>query len=86
MYNYRHYVKNHKKVPIKVLAHNIFRRTVVMHDSVSSRITSILLDIIAVERSGNIIDRDVIRQILTMLVELGIDGKFVSIVIIIIVL
>ncbi len=74
MYMDRNYVKSHKKDDTKTMGHKIFRDTIVNREMIGDRVKQILLDMVASERNGNIIDRDLIRSILTMLNDLGIDG------------
>ena len=74
MYMDRTYVSQHKKTPIYKLSLQIFRDVIIYHSSVRDRIRSILLENIMNERNGYLIDRDLMKTTLAMLVDLGVDG------------
>lgn len=74
MYLDRTYVIQHKKVTVYNMSLQIFRDVVTYHPSVRDRLRAILLDSISVERNGCLIDRDLMKTVLAMLVDLGVDG------------
>jgi hypothetical protein len=55
----------------------IFREVVAWHPQVRERLKTILLDNIHKERIGQLIDQDLMRNVLSMHVDLGIDGTSV---------
>lgn len=74
MYMDRTYVIQHKKVPVYRMSLQIFRDIVTYHPSVRDRLRAILLESIASERNGYIIDRSLMKSALAMFVDLGVDG------------
>lgn len=74
MYLNRTYVVQHKKVTIYNMSLQIFRDVITYHTSIRERMRTILLDNILSERNGYLIDRDLMRNVLAMLVDLGVDG------------
>ena len=74
MYMDRTYVSQHKKTPIYKLSLQIFRDEIIYHAGVRDRLRSILLENILNERNGYLIDRDLMKTTLAMLVDLGVDG------------
>jgi cullin 3 len=74
MYMDRTYVTQHKKVPVYNMSLQVFREVIAYHTEVRERMRAILLGNIAQERAGFIIDRDIMKEILAMLVDLGVDG------------
>ena len=74
MYMERTYVPSNKKVPIYILGLQIFRNVIIHHTQVRDRLRQILLDNIGSERNGCIIDRSLMKSILSMLSELGVEG------------
>ena len=77
MYLDRTYVDQHKKVTVYKMSLQIFRDVVAYHPSVRERLRSILLDSISMERNGYLIDRDLMKSVLAMLVDIGVDGTSV---------
>ena len=74
MYMDRAYCTPRKKAPVYTLALQMFREVIIYHASVRSRLRSILLEQIHQERHGRVVDRGLLRSVLQMLDELGIDG------------
>mmetsp|Transcript_20779 Transcript_20779/g.38663 ORF Transcript_20779/g.38663 Transcript_20779/m.38663 type:complete len:733 (-) Transcript_20779:261-2459(-) len=74
MYMDRIYVSQQEKAPIYDVGLRIFRDKVVRHPNVRDRMLEALLSNIERERDGELIDQTVIRNILQMLVELGIKS------------
>ena len=75
MYMDRTYVVQHKKVPVYALGLQIFRTTIVYHQGVRDRLRECLLNNISDERNGQLIDRGLMKVILSMLVDLNVDGS-----------
>ena len=74
MYMDRTYVLQHKKDPVYKMSLKIFREVVIYHSGVRDRLRSILLENITNERNGLLIDRDLMKITLAMLVDLGVDS------------
>lgn len=74
MYMDRTFVVQTKRAPVYELGLKIFLKEVTCFDKVESRVLESILSKIAAERSGDVIDRDVIQKVLIMLVDLGV-GK-----------
>lgn len=79
MYMDRTYVSQHKKMPIYKLSLQIFRDVIIYHVNIRERLRSILLENVLNERNGYLIDRDLMKTTLAMLVDLGIDGVSLSV-------
>ena len=75
MYMDRTYVKTYKKSPVYDMALTLFREIVVYNANVRERLKSIILENVDLERSGQLIDRDLMRSTTYMLVELGGSGN-----------
>jgi cullin 3 len=72
MYMDRTYVTQHKRRTVYELGLHLFRVTVWEHPAVSKRVCGLLLDAIARERAGMLTDdRDLLKQCIAMLLELG---------------
>jgi len=67
----RIYVVKKKKDKVYDFGLKLFRSVVVHHDHVRPRLRRLLLDAVRRERSGEVIDKGLIKNTLTMLVELG---------------
>lgn len=74
MYMDRAYCAQRKKAPVYTLALQLFREVIIYHTSVRTRLQGILLNEISKERRGMVIDRGLVKSVLQMLEELGIDG------------
>ena len=74
MYMDRTYVVHNKRVPIFALGLQIFRATILYHDGVRERLRNCLLNNVLAEREGEIVDRGLLKTILSMLVDLNVDG------------
>ena len=74
MYLDRTYIVQHKKVAIYKMSLQIFRDVITYHASIRDRLRTVLLDNILSERNGYIIDRNLMRNVLAMLVDLGVDS------------
>ncbi len=75
MYMDRTYVKTYKKSPVYDMALTLFREIVVYDANVRGRLKAILLENVDLERSGQLIDRDLMRSTTYMLVEMGGSGN-----------
>jgi cullin 3 len=72
MYMDRTYVTQHKRRTVYELGLHLFRVTAWEHPAVSKRVCGLLLDAIARERAGMLTDdRDLLKQCIAMLLELG---------------
>eukprot|EP00981_Chlorochromonas_danica_P005296 scaffold1058_cov155-Ochromonas_danica.AAC.41 len=74
MYMDRSYCEQKKKPTVLNLAKELFRQVVVDHDQVGKRLRFVLLEQIALERSGCIIDRNLMKKLIEMLCSLGSSG------------
>lgn len=74
MYMDRTYVTQHKRKPIYNLSLEIFRDYVIYQSEIRNRVRTILLNKISQEREGLLIERDIMKNVLAMFVDLGIDG------------
>uniref|UniRef100_A0AAV1TSZ1 Cullin family profile domain-containing protein n=1 Tax=Peronospora matthiolae TaxID=2874970 RepID=A0AAV1TSZ1_9STRA len=77
MYMDRTYVTQKRKVPVYDTGLYIFRDVIVRHDSVRDRLRTRLLYSIERERQGELIDRDLMKSVLRMLVDLGVHSNSV---------
>ena len=74
MYMDRTYVKTYRKSTVYAMALKLFRDVVIYNDNVRPRLKSILLENVRLERGGQLIDRDMMKSISYMLVELPDTG------------
>eukprot|EP01036_Dinobryon_divergens_P026477 gene26477-35136_t len=66
---------NEKKIiPIYTMLLKQFREVIIYHPQIRERMRLVLLENISLERSGCIIDRDLMKSLLAMLLDLGVDG------------
>jgi len=83
MYMDRTYVvqskSDRKRLPVYDLGLQLFRSAVVHHERVKERLSRIVLGLIRRERDGEVIERELIRSALSMLVEVGVHSKSVYI-------
>lgn len=75
MYMDRNFVSQYKKVPVYEMGLILFRENVSGHPRVKTRLLTLMLDNIAAERKGEQVDRLLLKHTVTMLVELGVQGK-----------
>jgi len=73
MYMDRTYVNQHKKTAVYELGLLLFRDDVVRASRIKDRLLSQLLDMVSRERNGEMINRQLARMIVSMLVDLGKD-------------
>lgn len=71
MYMDRVFVKNTNRKPVHELGLDLWRDVVVRHPSIRPRMQSTLLEMIARERGGEMIDRPLVRSMAAMLADLG---------------
>ena len=74
MYLDRTYVNEHKKIPVYPSGLQIFREVVIYNVNIRERVQLLLLDNILMERNGQTIDRRLMKNILSMLISLNVDG------------
>ncbi|OQR97765.1 transmembrane protein, partial [Thraustotheca clavata] len=77
MYMDRTYVPGKRKVPIYDMGQLLFRDLIARHPDVKDRLRWILLQNIENERNGELIDREVMKGVLSMLVDLGLHTNTV---------
>lgn len=77
MYMDRTYVTQKRKLPVYDNGLYIFRDVIMRHGNVRDRLRSRLLLCIERERQGELIDRDLIKSVLRMLVDLGVHSHAV---------
>merc|ERR1719272_2279119 len=68
----RTYVVQFKKTPVFDMGLEIFQREVARHKQVKDRLQRLLLERILNERNGEVIERDLVKSTLSMLVDLGV--------------
>ena len=71
MYMDRTYVLNFKKTPVHELGLNLWRDNVVRSSHIKDRLVDTLLDLVQRERTGEIVDRGLICNVIKMLMDLG---------------
>ena len=73
MYMDRTYVAAQKKTPVYDKGLQIFRDEVCRHPRIQERLLTTLLDMVHRERSGEMVERSLLKTVTSMLVELGRD-------------
>ena len=63
-----------KKKPVYELGLDLFREKVWDRYAIKGRLSTILLGNVAAERTGKLVDRGLMKNVLGMLVEIGSDG------------
>ncbi len=71
MYMDRTYVNNFNKTPVHELGLNLWRDNIVRSPKIKDRLLDMLLDLVHRERTGEVINRGLMRNITKMLVDLG---------------
>ncbi|KAF7809140.1 cullin-3A-like isoform X1 [Senna tora] len=71
MYMDRTYIPSTQKTRVHELGLNIWRETVIYSSQIRTRLLNILLEFVQRERTGEVIDRGLTRNIMKMLVDLG---------------
>ncbi|GMI87375.1 cullin 3, cullin 3A [Hibiscus trionum] len=71
MYMDRTYIPNTRKTPVHELGLNLWRDNIIHSGKIQSRLLSTLLELVHRERTGEVIDRGLMRNIIKMLMDLG---------------
>ncbi|XVE91471.1 hypothetical protein REPUB_Repub01dG0012800 [Reevesia pubescens] len=71
MYMDRTYIPNTHKTPVHELGLNLWRDNIIHSSKIQSRLLSTLLELVYRERTGEVIDRGLMRNIIKMLMDLG---------------
>ncbi|XP_022776882.1 cullin-3A-like [Durio zibethinus] len=71
MYMDRTYIPNTHKTPVHELGLNLWRDNIIHSSKIQSRLLITLLELVHRERSGEVIDRGLMRNIMKMLMDLG---------------
>ncbi|KAI5078435.1 hypothetical protein GOP47_0006106 [Adiantum capillus-veneris] len=71
MYMDRTYVPNYNKTPVHELGLNLWRDNVVRAPKIKSRLLDTLLELVHSERTGEVINRGLMRNVTKMLMDLG---------------
>ncbi|KAE8663216.1 Cullin-3 [Hibiscus syriacus] len=71
MYMDRTYIPNSRKTPVHELGLNLWRDNIIHSGKIQSRLLSMLLSLVHRERTGEVIDRGLMRNIIKMLMDLG---------------
>lgn len=74
LYMDKNFIKLHRKLSSYTLSLKIFRDVVVYHPDVRERLRMSLIENITKERDGNVIDRHLIKTVVTMLRDVSIDN------------
>ncbi len=74
MYLDRAYVSQHKKVPVYNMGLQLFRGIILFNSNIRDRLRRIILGNIHAERCGQVVDRSLLKSVLSMLVDLNVDG------------
>jgi cullin 3 len=77
MYMDKSFCTPQKKPTVMVLALQLFREAVINHQNIRQRMRQTLLEKISLERVGCIIDREVLKQLTSMMLALGAAGSTV---------
>ncbi|KAL3622406.1 Cullin-3A [Castilleja foliolosa] len=71
MYMERTFIPSHNKTPIHELGLNLWRDNIIHSSKIQPRLLYTILDLILSERSGDVINRGLMRSIIKMLMDLG---------------
>lgn len=74
MYMDKTYVTPRKKTPVYIKFLQLFREVITSHPDIKTRLRDLILHSITQERQGYLIDRDVIKNILSMYEDFGMGG------------
>uniref|UniRef100_A0A7S4HWF0 Cullin family profile domain-containing protein n=1 Tax=Vannella robusta TaxID=1487602 RepID=A0A7S4HWF0_9EUKA len=77
MYMDRVYVVQHGVLPVYDLGLVLFQSNVARHPVIKERLLKSLLDLIYLERTGELINRSLVKSITQMLVDLGVNSRIV---------
>lgn len=75
MYLDKSYVTQNGLMSVYNMGLSVFASSVINRGDMSSRLQRLLLELILKERTGDLIERDTVKSVLSMLVELGIGTK-----------
>lgn len=75
MYLDKSYVAQNALMSVYNMGLAVFSAHVICKEDMSARLQRLLLDLIQKERAGDLIERDTVKSVLSMLVELGIGTK-----------
>ncbi|GMH64531.1 hypothetical protein TrST_g105 [Triparma strigata] len=75
MYMDRTYVKQQKKKPIHEVGLQAFREKIWERKDIRGRVERVLLGEVAREREGELVEKDIIRSVLVMLIKIGGEGE-----------
>ncbi|KAJ6321787.1 hypothetical protein OIU77_011795 [Salix suchowensis] len=71
MYMDRTYIPSVHKTPVHELGLNLWRDTIIHSSKIQARLQNTLLELVQRERTGEVIDRGLMRNIVKMLMDLG---------------
>ncbi|XP_021299918.1 cullin-3A [Herrania umbratica] len=71
MYMDRTYIPNSRKTPVHELGLNLWRDNIIHSSKIHTRLLSTLLELVHRERTGEVIDRGLMRNVIKMLMDLG---------------
>ncbi|KAL3646488.1 Cullin-3A [Castilleja foliolosa] len=71
MYMDRTFIPSHNKTPVHELGLNLWRDNIIHSSKIQPRLLNTILDLIFSERSGEVINRGLMRNIIKMLMDLG---------------
>ncbi|KAM7508028.1 hypothetical protein LguiA_018481 [Lonicera macranthoides] len=71
MYMDRTFIPSTHKTPVHELGLNLWRDNIVRSDKIQSRLQDILLELVQKERTGEVINKGLMRNIIKMLMDLG---------------
>jgi len=71
MYMDRTFIPSAKKTPVHELGLNLWRENVIYSNQIRTRLLNTLLELVQSERTGEVIDRGIMRNITKMLMDLG---------------
>eukprot|EP00741_Cyanophora_paradoxa_P016671 tig00020934_g16100.t1 len=78
MYMDRTYVMTQKKTPVYELGLEVFRDVVTRAERIQSRVLHLILSLIHKERTMEMVDRPLLKQVMQMFVELGRETVYVE--------
>jgi cullin 3 len=75
MYMDRNYVPKQKLPTVEHMQTSQFKNHVILYEGIKAKFITKILNEIQQEREGNIVDRTMLRSVITMLVDVGITSK-----------
>ncbi|KAF5180491.1 Cullin-3b [Thalictrum thalictroides] len=73
MYMDRTYIPNTHKTPVHELGLNLWRDHIIHSSEIQTRLLTMLLELVQRERTGEVINRGLMRNVIKMLMELGLS-------------